>query len=219
MRDSPRTRAGDATRRRSAVRSLARGGAYGLLLLVLAVAAATIIVPKATGAVPLSVLSNSMAPTMPVGSLAVVRPTMATTTTDELVTMSAQEIETVNDTTTIGIGQVIVYQPNAEDPTMVMHRVTGRSVNSSTGTTFTAQGDNNSIADEPVAAHQVRGVVQYHLPWLGHVNQAVNGNQYSTVIAVAAATALYAWALLLIFRRPASRTAAQSADARRPPAP
>lgn len=60
-------------RRRSA---FARGLAYGTLLLAALVTFLSIVLPMILGAVPLTVLSSSMEPSLPLGSLAVVRPTM-----------------------------------------------------------------------------------------------------------------------------------------------
>ncbi|GAB2469221.1 hypothetical protein [Xylanimonas ulmi] len=188
-----------------AVRAVVRGLSYGTLLLVLLVTALTIAVPHLAGAVPLTVLSNSMAPAMPVGSLAVVRPTMPlSVSAHELETLSPGQIREVNDTSHVGVGDVILFAPNPNDATLVMHRVCEvRSYASSTGedrSVFVTQGDNNSMLDAPVHDYQVRARVWYSLPVLGHVNDALNAGEHSAKAIVAVAVAGYGAALAYLVR-------------------
>lgn len=167
-----------------------------LLAVVVLVGTASILVPRLTGAVPLTVLSDSMSPGMPVGSLAVVRPTMATSTSPAA--MSPAQIDAVNDVAGIEPGDVIVFAPEAGDDTLVIHRV--RTVSEHSGTrVFTTQGDNNGAPDDPVAGHQVRAVLWYSLPWLGYVNDGVDDGA-RRVIGLTAAGAGYAWALTVVVR-------------------
>lgn len=200
-------RSGNRTSRRSpAATTIARAAAIALLCAVLAVAAAAVVVPRVAGAIPLTVLSNSMAPTMPTGSLAVVRPTMDGLGGPAQV-LDREEIDAVNDVDGIGIGDVIVFAPESDRPYLVIHRVTGISIGSDGRRTFTTRGDNNSATDDPVAEHQVRAVLWYHLPLLGHVNDKV-GSGARLPLVIGAATLGYAWAAVLFVRafrrRPAS---------------
>ncbi|ARU52039.1 signal peptidase I [Cellulosimicrobium cellulans] len=167
------------------------GVTYGLLALVLLLAGLLIVVPKLAGGVPLTILSGSMEPNLPVGSLAVVVPV---------------EPEDVR------IGQIITYLPNPDDPTPVTHRVTAITHRADGGLTFTLQGDANAAADAPVQDFQVRARVLYAVPWLGYLNLAVNGDERSVAVYVVAG-AFFLWALSLWWRAWRRRRAAVSVGA------
>ncbi|ACZ29901.1 peptidase S26B, signal peptidase [Xylanimonas cellulosilytica DSM 15894] len=196
---------------RTVVRWLWVGVTWGLLLAVIAIAVAAIVVPKIAGAVPLTVLSNSMAPTMPVGSLAVIRPTMPIEPNARL--RDTDTIRERNDVTAIGIGDVISFQPDQHDATLITHRVIAVSVDSDGNRTFTTRGDNNGSPDSPVQDYQVRATVWYSLPLLGYVNDAVNGDHRRT-FAITAAALGYAWALSLWARAHKRRRTARDVDGR-----
>ncbi|MDO3698100.1 signal peptidase I [Curtobacterium flaccumfaciens] len=149
---------------RAVVHAVVLGLSTGLLLLVAALAVVLIVVPKATGSMPLTVLTQSMEPTLPPGTLLVVRPTP------------------IDD---IRVGDVVTYQIVSGQPAVVSHRVV--SVSSSDGErTFVLKGDNNAEADPaPVTAVQIRGVVWYSVPEIGIVNQVVNGSRSWLIPAVA----------------------------------
>jgi signal peptidase I len=159
------TRTGTATRR-SLLHSVLLGLSAGLLATVVALAALLIVVPFVSGSTPMTILTSSMEPHLPPGTLVIVKPTPV----DE-----------------IRIGDVLTYQIRSGDPAVVSHRVI--SVNSvSDGTfTFITQGDHNGSPDEkPVIEAQVRGVVWYSVPWVGYLATAVNGeNRYWLVPALA----------------------------------
>jgi len=158
-------------------RSIATGLSLGLLLLVLATAMVTIVIPKVAGGVPLTVLTTSMKPHLPPGTLLVVRP---------------EPVDRIH------LGDVVTYEPNPNDPTVISHRVVGITTSSDGSRVFTVKGDNNAEADPPVKAKQVKAVLWYSVPYLGWVNNAVNGSWRHTVIPVAAgACFLYAgWMIL-----------------------
>ena len=108
-----------------------------VLLLVIALALLLIVVPKVTGSTPLTVLTSSMEPTLPPGTLIIVRPV----TPDE-----------------IRIGDVVTYQIRSGEPGVITHRVTAISSSSAGGRTFTFKGDNNSVADaDQVLPVQIQG--------------------------------------------------------------
>jgi signal peptidase len=161
-------------RTRELVGVLLNGLSLGVLLLIVALAAVTIVVPAAVGGMPLSVLTGSMRPNLPPGTLVVTKPT------------PPEEI---------GVGDVITYQLESGQATLVTHRVVERRVNSADGEIrFITQGDNNNTADaEPVRPVQIRGTVWYAIPYLGWVNQAVSGDTRAWAIpALAIALFIYA---------------------------
>jgi len=194
------------------------GLSLGVLLLMLALACATIVVPRLTGSVPLTVLSNSMAPSMPVGSLVVVRPTMDLDAHSNIRTLSHDELRAANDTRALRVGDVIAYQPNASDPTLIVHRITTVTVRADGTREFVTQGDNNAAPDAPVQDYQVRAVAWYHLPYLGYVNNFLNadGARHTTAVIIIA-VAGYSAAMVLLWRALATRRRergqAQTADA------
>jgi signal peptidase len=124
-----------------------------------------LVIPKLLGAIPLTILSGSMAPSMPAGALAVVGPT---------------------DATQARVGDVLTYQPEPDDPMLVTHRVIAVSTNAQGEVSLTLQGDANSAPDEqPVRPEQVRGAVVYAVPYVG---RAANG------LAVGAGAGSARWA-------------------------
>ena len=190
------------TRPRGAVAQLLRavgvGLSVGILLLVVALAGVLLVVPKATGSVPLTILTQSMEPTLPPGTLIVVRPV---------------------DTDALEVGDVATYQIRSGDPAVITHRITAISSASDGSRSFTFQGDNNASPDSlPVAPGQIQGEVWYSVPLVGWANQAVNGQARGWIIP-AAAVALLAYAAVTIVtgavqarrRRRASAAAAVAA--------
>ncbi|WP_412160890.1 signal peptidase I [Curtobacterium flaccumfaciens] len=156
---------------RAVVHAVVLGLSTGLLLLVAALAVVLIVVPKATGSMPLTVLTQSMEPTLPPGTLLVVRPTP------------------IDD---IRVGDVVTYQIVSGQPAVVSHRVVSVSSSSDGERTFVLKGDNNAEADPaPVTAVQIRGVVWYSVPEIGIVNQVVNGSRSWLIPAVAGVLLAY----------------------------
>ena len=194
-----------AGRVRRAVR-LARTALLAALLVVVVLAVvALVIVPKSTGAVPLTVLTGSMRPTVPPGSMVVVRPV---------------------DPARLEIGDVITYQLRPGDPTLVTHRIVGATYGDER--TFRTKGDHNSAVDpEPVHEIQVRGRVWYAVPVVGHLANQLDNAQRDWV-RNAAGGLLLAWAAWTIGgwlrdrlrHRPGPSDAAMALDTARPwPAP
>jgi signal peptidase len=132
------------------------GLTWGFVALVAALGAVTLVVPAAVGATPLAVLTPSMEPTFPVGTLVVVKPT------------PAQEIR---------LGDVITYQIKPGEPAVVTHRVVEvRSI--STGEIqFLTRGDNNDATDPTVVTEpQLKGRVWYSVPLAGFISMAVGAS-------------------------------------------
>lgn len=137
-----------------------------VLLTILAVAAVMIVIPRMGGATAYTVLTGSMAPGMPPGSLAVVRPV---------------------DPATLRTGDVITYQIKSGEPAVVTHRVVGVGHTLGGELRLTARGDANTANDPPILPEQIRGSLWYQAPWLGYINSALTGpqRQWLTIIAVA----------------------------------
>lgn len=163
---------------RAVVHAVVLGVSTGLLLLVAALAVVLIVVPKATGSMPLTVLTQSMEPTLPPGTLLVVRPT------------AVDDVE---------VGDVVTYQIVSGQPTVISHRVVSVSSASNGERTFVLKGDNNAKADpHPVTAAQIRGVVWYSIPEIGVVNQLVNGSRSWLIPTVAGVLLAYGGVMITI---------------------
>jgi signal peptidase len=164
-----------------------------LLLFVLFVGAILIVVPKATGSIPLSVLTGSMRPGLPPGTLLVVQPV---------------------DTDEILIGDVVTYQIRSGDPAVITHRVTGISQDAGGERTFTLQGDANSDPDEPVREVQIQGRLWYSVPFAGFASTAVNGEARGWIVPAAAGVlfAYAGWMVLSAVRDRRRRAGVQSVD-------
>jgi signal peptidase I len=143
------------------VRSVLRWGGQVLtwmvILFVSAVVTIAVLAPRLGGATPYVVLTGSMQPQMPPGTLVVVRP------------VAAEEITT---------GTVITYQLESGKPTVVTHRVTSVGVDAKGELRFGTKGDANK---EPDAAQvrpvQIKGERWYYVPYLGYVTSVITGEQ------------------------------------------
>ncbi|MGH3435983.1 MAG: signal peptidase I [Sciscionella sp.] len=113
-----------------------------------ALALALTLVPAIAGGRTLTVLTGSMRPAIPAGSVVVVRPVAP----ESLV-----------------VGDVITYatiDPVSGHDELVTHRVAELRP----GGVFITKGDANRVPDSrPVAASQVRGKVWYHIPIVGEL--------------------------------------------------
>lgn len=125
-----------------------------VLLFALVVAGAVCVVtviPRVTGGQALTVLSGSMTPGIPVGSVVVVRPV---------------------DPETLQVGDVVTYQVEPGRPIYITHRVV--DIQRGPQTVFTFKGDANRVPDSaPVVSGQVRGKVWFHVPYLGTIRDGL----------------------------------------------
>ncbi|SNT01632.1 signal peptidase I [Rhodococcoides kyotonense] len=144
-----------------------------VLLFVVAVLLAAVIVPKVAGAMPYTVLTSSMEPTYPPGTLIITKPI---------------------DDAELAIGQAVTYQIESGKPDVITHRIIASSIEADGTTVYTTQGDNNPVADEkPVQPVQIRGAVWYSIPYLGYVNNWLTGDRRTVVVGgIAGALVLYA---------------------------
>ena len=148
-----------------------------LLLFVVGLALMLIVVPKVTGSIPLTVLTSSMEPGLPPGTLIIVKPI---------------------DPNDIVIGDVVTYQIESGVPGVITHRVIDIATSSNGDRTFTFQGDNNDAPDEnAVLPVQIQGKVWYSIPYAGYLNSTVNGSNRSWIIPVLAG-ALFVYATFMI---------------------
>jgi signal peptidase len=148
------------------VRALGLGASAALLLATLLIAFFVVALPALVGGQALTVLTNSMSPSMPPGTLVVVRPTPF----DE-----------------IAPGDIITYQIRSGSPEVVTHRVQQRLVASDGTVSFITRGDNNNTADaEPVHEVQVRGTAWYSVPLLGWANNVLTGQTRAIVVPLLA---------------------------------
>jgi signal peptidase len=130
-----------------------------LVLLTLGVLA-----PRLAGATPYTILTGSMQPAMPSGTLVVVKPV-------------APE--------NIAIGTAITYQLESGKPAVATHRVVRVGIDGTGERIFSTQGDANNAPDEkPVLPAQVRGEVWYSVPYLGHLNNVLTGGERAIAVYV-----------------------------------
>ncbi|NRD25583.1 signal peptidase I [Frigoribacterium sp. VKM Ac-2836] len=189
-----------AVREKGLLHALGLGLSAGLFAVVVGLALVLIVVPKVAGATPLTVLTSSMEPRLPPGTLIVVEPTAV----DE-----------------IHLGDVVTYQIESGRPEVISHRVIEVVSSSDGGTAFVTKGDNNSEPDEAlVLPEQVRGTLWYSVPWLGFVNQVVNGDARSWIVPLVAIALLgYAGYALAAGLVEAQRRRARARTRKARPAP
>ncbi|MDR0990042.1 MAG: signal peptidase I [Propionibacteriaceae bacterium] len=148
-----------------------------VLLAVLALGALLTLVPALHDGAALTVLTGSMEPTLNPGDISVV-----------------YGEDSFND---LKIGDIVVYMPNPEDPTLVTHRLVGWTTDPEGTRMAITQGDANSATDAPWYEKQLRAVHQYKVPKLGYVLQWDGFKKPVLIIVVAALLMLYAvWGLL-----------------------
>ncbi|HEY8589241.1 MAG TPA: signal peptidase I [Naasia sp.] len=178
-------------------RILGRAAGWLVLAVVLALGGALIVVPSIAGATPLTVLTQSMEPSLPPGTVVVIKPA------------AAEEI---------AIGDVLTYQIQPGRPEVVSHRVIEVQSVSDGSFQFLTKGDNNDAADpEPVLAEQVKGVVWYSVPYIGWLTTNVLGQHRDILIPIAAgALLLFAAGTVLSTVRDARRKRRTGIDS--PPA-
>lgn len=164
--DPPGAGAAGPTREPGFLAGLGLALSWAALVVVALVAIVAIIVPRATGSTPLAILTGSMDPTYPPGTLVVVKPL---------------------DPTEVKVGDVITYQLESGKPTLVTHRVVELGLRADGERQWVTQGDANDAPDElPVRAVQLRGRVWYHLPYVGHVTVALGNGGRGTIVALVA---------------------------------
>lgn len=129
----------------------------GVLLIVLAVLAGILIIPKLMGYEEMAVLTGSMEPNYPVGSLIFVKE---------------------EDPENLKVGDVITYR--LDEDTVVTHRIVEINQEEQTVTT---KGDANSDNDgSPVSYSNIVGKAHFKIPYLGFL--AMNIKTSKGIIAI-----------------------------------
>lgn len=140
-----------------------------ILIIILAAAAIVLIAPRLMGYQSLAVLSGSMEPGIPVGSI--------------VFTKEA-------DPALLEVGDVVTYRLSGN--TMVTHRVIE---NDTVAEQLIMQGDANETPDaSPVAYSNVVGKVAMHLPFLGYISIYIK-----TPLGIAGACGFLVILILLTF--------------------
>lgn len=139
------------------VRACAQVLLWMVILGFSAALAAGVLVPRVAGATPYTILTGSMTPTYPPGTLVVDKPT---------------------DPAAIGVGTVVTYQIESGKPAVVTHRVIAVNTTVNGELTYTTQGDANPTPDsKPVRPEQIRGQLWYAVPHLGRAGVLFSGHQ------------------------------------------
>jgi signal peptidase len=181
-------------------RGLAKALAIGLLIALAGVLVAAIAVPRIIDAVPLTVLTGSMRPTLEPGTMII-----------------SQKV----DADDVRTGDIITYQLEAGKPELVTHRVKEIAYDAYGIHHFTLRGDANGLDDPPVLPDQIKGRFLYQLPYLGFAAGALPGEAKPVILQVVGGT-LIVWSLFQIIssrrsRRPrADDTRSDDATASRP---
>ncbi|HEY9293229.1 MAG TPA: signal peptidase I [Microlunatus sp.] len=118
-------------------------------LAIVALAVGLTVIPAVKGGQTLTVLSGSMVPRLPVGSVVVNKPA---------------------DPATLHVGDIITY---AIGDNLVTHRIVKINQRAG-GRVFITKGDaNDSVDSRPVRASQIRGQLWYAVPYIGTVRNFV----------------------------------------------
>jgi len=153
-----------------------------------------VLVPRVAGATPYTVLTGSMRPSLPPGTLVVVKPI---------------------DVVDIRTGDVITYQLESGQAPVVTHRVTSVRHDLTGATTLVTKGDANDVPDaDAVMPVQIRGRVWYSVPYLGRVNQVLDdGQRQMAVYLIAGGLLMYAgWMFTTAVRDRRRTTPADAKD-------
>jgi len=162
-----------ATRTRGLLYYLGLGASAGVLAFLVLVGVLVIVIPAVSGSTPMTILTQSMIPTYPPGTLVIVKP------------IDPQQVR---------IGDALTYQIESGKPEVVTHRVISIDTSSNGDITYTTKGDNNALADEkPVMPVQIKGTVWYSVPFIGYVNNVI-GSDTRAIIVPVLATGLFLYA-------------------------
>jgi signal peptidase len=182
------------------VRGVAGWGGQVLAWLVIAgtlgVLSICVLVPRVGGGTPYTVLTSSMEPDFPPGTLVVVRP------------VALEDID---------VGDVITFQLVSGRPEVATHRVVAISAAPDGSAEFVTQGDANPRPDENVVVPaQLKGELWYAVPELGRANLLVDDVQrHAATLLVAGGLLAYAGVTLAGSVRDKRRNAlARAAEAR-----
>ncbi len=171
--------------RTSPLRWVTQAFAWGGIIVTVLVLAVGVIIPRAVGGTTYTVLTSSMEPDLPPGTLVVTKPV---------------------DADQVRVGEVITYQLESGKPTTVTHRVVEARYTLNGDLQLITQGDANPVPDsKPVIAEQVRGKLWYSVPYLGRVNNWLTpdrrGFAIIGVVGILLAYAAYMFTSAVVDRR------------------
>lgn len=139
-----------------------------------------VVLPRATGTIPLTVYTGSMEPTIAQGGLVLIEPVHPTT---------------------LEPGDVITYQVAPDVDEYITHRIV-RIQPETTPPSFITKGDANRGEDQdPVPVGAVRGEVWFDVPYVGTMSEFVSGKRGIAVVAVVTGLLLTVHLLQMAFRR------------------
>lgn len=152
---------------------------------VLLAAIALIAVPRALGWQGVVVLSGSMEPSLPVGSIVLIEP--------------------VSDPSALKVGDVITFASPVNPGQQITHRILA-IVDGDDGLTFETKGDANVAADpDPVIVENLRGRARLQVPYVGRlVNELHDRSTYFLFIGIPALLLVLSelWNIAQELRRP-----------------
>lgn len=170
------TRPATPSRSRLVARLVVSVLSWSVIIGISAVLVVSVLIPRLGGGQAYTVLTGSMKPHLPPGTM--------------VVTKSV-------DPRDIGVGTVITYQLESGRSAVVTHRVVTQGLNADGEPIWWTQGDANNARDQnPVRPVQVRGAYWYSVPYLGYAGTYVPGNLRGIGVLLAAA-ALVGYALTM----------------------
>jgi signal peptidase len=165
--------------------------AWAVILLACAALALGVVIPRLGGATPYTILTGSMQPKYPPGTLVVIKPV---------------------DPAALAVGDVATYQLHSGDPTVVTHRIVAVSQNMKGEYLFQFRGDANNVADDKwVMPIQIKGRLWYAVPWLGWTNKYIHGTTHRWVVD-AVVVVLLGYALVMFGGSLRDRRKAMASD-------
>jgi len=140
-------------------------GSAVLFMAAFGVLMAMVVVPRMSGATAYTILTGSMEPKYPPGTLVVSKPV---------------------DPKALRAGEIITFN-RPDTPEIVTHRIDQITYTAGGQMQIQTKGDNNPSRD-PWVLHpeNVRGRLWYSIPYLGYANNALSGKDKSMVIKVLA---------------------------------
>ncbi|MGA8987299.1 signal peptidase I [Aeromicrobium sp.] len=135
--------------------------------------AVCVLIPRLGGATPYTILTGSMRPDLPPGTLVVMKPV---------------------DVKDIGVGSVVTYQLRSGERAVVTHRIAAIGFDSDGSRIFTTQGDANDGPDPArVIPAQIKGKLWYSAPQLGRLTNAMdNAQRHAASVGIVGGLLAYA---------------------------
>jgi signal peptidase I len=131
-----------------AFRWIGRIALIAFAALVLLILAVLVVLPRVTHGAALTVLTGSMQPALPVGSVVIERPA---------------------DAGALQVGDIVTYQQAPGQSVYITHRIAAIDTSTSPAM-FTFKGDANPVVDQvPVPATAIRGKVWFDIPYIGRL--------------------------------------------------